>query len=220
VLGELSPYFDDAKALLSMKDTKGRQDVFVNVPYDSGHGNVVDAIVFATLQCGFLPRLAILGINSSAARLERITALLLKCPLSIHDLTVRRSQHGNARLNMAFELGVAIGCARAMRRQKPVLILDRRPYEVQRTISDINGLEVCAHDGKPTRAIKAVRTFLQSHAPDVWVPSERTIANDFRLFLALLRRINAAPTHSDRVFLMSAWLLANRDRPPSTRKRA
>jgi hypothetical protein len=212
-LGELAPFFDEAKVLLTRRSPLRASDVFINIPYDLAYQPVAEAIVFTTLACGYRPRLAVLGVDSSQTRLERIAGLLTECPLSIHDLTSRRTQTGEARLNMAFELGMAVGSARAARRRRSILVLDEDRYRLQMAISDINGLEVSPHSGKPRDAISAVRRFLRSHNADTWAPSDGTLTSDLARCRADVRRLRVAPdqiTHPDWLFLMCAWLIQKR----------
>ena len=199
--------------MLTRRSPARATDVFINIPYDLAYQPVAEAIVFTTLACGYRPRLAILGVDSSRTRLERIAQLLTECPLSIHDLTSRRTRTGEARLNMAFELGLAVGSARAARRERSILVLDEGRYRLQMAISDINGLDVSPHSGKPKDAISAVRRFLRNHNADTWVPSDATLTRELTRCRADLRRMRSTPdqiTHPDWLFLMCAWLIQKR----------
>ena len=60
--------------------------VFINCPYDREYQPIFDAIVFATVCCGFLPRRAIESGCTSVPSMDRITQAILLSKYSIHDL--------------------------------------------------------------------------------------------------------------------------------------
>jgi len=66
---------------------------------------------------------------------------------------------------MAFECGLALGIQRSggkKDRNRDFLILAGKPYEDKQTLSDLAGQDAAYHDGRPERAIAAVRSFLAS----------------------------------------------------------
>lgn len=87
-----------------------RRSVFINCPYDREFEPLFDAIVFATVCCGFLPRSALESGSVAESRMERITRAVFSSKYSIHDLSRCQGQGGEllARFNMPLELGIAM----------------------------------------------------------------------------------------------------------------
>jgi hypothetical protein len=85
--------------------------VFVNCPFDADFEARFDAIVFATICCGFMPRCAIESAATSEPRMARITKAVQGSKYSIHDLSRCRGEgkENLARFNMPLELGIAMG---------------------------------------------------------------------------------------------------------------
>jgi hypothetical protein len=85
--------------------------VYINCPYDAGYQSIFDAIVFATICCGFMPRCPFDNGKLSEPRIYRIVSTLKNCAYSIHDLSRCHGEGGRnfARFNMPFELGIAMG---------------------------------------------------------------------------------------------------------------
>lgn len=86
------------------------KSVFINCPFDADYAPLFDAIVFATVCCGFMPRSALESGTVSEPRLARILQALFSSKYSIHDLS-RCAGEGSdnlARFNMPLELGMAM----------------------------------------------------------------------------------------------------------------
>lgn len=84
--------------------------VFINCPYDEEYRPIFDAVVFATVCCGFLPRCAIETGCIATPRMDRITQAILSSKYAIHDLCRCRGEGDSnlARFNMPVELGVSM----------------------------------------------------------------------------------------------------------------
>src|SRR5947208_1882403 len=63
------------------------KSVFINCPFDADYAPLFDAIVFATVCCGFIPRSALESGTVSEPRLSRILRALFSSKYSIHDLS-------------------------------------------------------------------------------------------------------------------------------------
>ena len=64
---------------------------------------------------------------------------------------------------MPFELGIDYGYRTSGNKAfatKRFLVLDERPYRLQRALSDINGWDPSAHEGKAETTLKIVRNWL------------------------------------------------------------
>jgi hypothetical protein len=70
-------------------------------------------------------------------------------------------------MNMPFELGIDYGCRRfggEPLSQKSVLILEETRYDYQKTLSDISGWDIEAHEGDHIKAVRHVRNWLVRQA--------------------------------------------------------
>jgi hypothetical protein len=213
-LGELGPFFDIAQKKSPSRQTLSRKGVFVNLPYDETHFPIVDAIVFTIIECGYIPRLALQDLDSGKTRIEKIVSMILECKLSIHDLTLKTSRISYPRLNMAFELGLALGAIRGSKLRKKCIIFTKSQYSHQAYVSDISGFDVYSHDLKPHKAIMVLRSFFHSLSSDVWLPSASTISKKLFSFNKKLFAITQGKqnllTYSDKIFLMSAFVMSQK----------
>lgn len=88
---------------------------------------------------------------------------------SIHDMSrCEASRKGEiSRLNMPFELGIDFGYRSSGNLQfatKSFLVLDEKPYRLQKALSDINGWDPSAHEGNAEKAMKLVGKWLNHEA--------------------------------------------------------
>lgn len=211
-LGELRQYFHIIPRRHARAELKQR-GVFINIPYDDDHLRILDAIAFTVLECGYVPRLAIQDINHVNTRLESIIRAMMLCRFSIHDLTPKHGEGREPRLNMAFELGLAVGAsrARATKPRKQVIVFDRERYGTQRTLSDIAGLDTYAHENRPELVVAHVRNFFRTVDLDSWIAGAGTIFGKLERFWGDYDAIERAGGHrlsvSDKLFVMAAWLM-------------
>jgi hypothetical protein len=193
--------------------------VFINCPFDSAYWPLFEAIVFAVHDCGFYPRCALEVDDSSQVRIDKITAIIRACRLSIHDIS-RIETDGDPplpRFNMPLELGIFLG-AKAFggrdQKRKVGMVLDTEPYRYQRYVSDIAGQDIRAHHGDPAKVIGHVRNFLSSHAPlSVFLPGPDKILERYRHFrselpaaCAILHLDAGSLTFGDLTRLIVAYL--------------
>jgi len=162
--------------------------VFINCPFDSEYLPLFDAIVFATICCGFLPRCAIESGCTATPRMDRITQAIFASKYSIHDLC-RCKGEGDAnlaRFNMPLELGASMA-----QRYDPNgathhdwLLLVPRGSEYVRFISDLAGFDPKQHDGRLETLLPAVMSWLATRPDAVLVPTPREVLAaipDFRV---------------------------------------
>jgi hypothetical protein len=149
------------------------KSVFINCPFDAAYEPIFDAIVFATVYCGFMPRSALETGTVAEPRIARITRAIFSSRYSIHDLS-RCTGEGDenfARFNMPLELGIAM----ARRFQGPVpehewLVLVPRGHAYLRFISDLAAYDPAPHDGSIESVTTAVILWLATRdesVPDV-----------------------------------------------------
>jgi hypothetical protein len=139
------------------------KSVFINCPFDDEYSALFDAIVFASVCCGFVPRSALESGTVSEPRVTRIIRALSSCRYSIHDLS-RCTGEGSdnlARFNMPLELGMAM----ALRFMDPAnehdwLILVPQGHAYHRFVSDLAAYDPLTHDGSIASVIVAVMSWL------------------------------------------------------------
>jgi hypothetical protein len=140
--------------------------VFINCPFDDGFKELLYAIVFTVYHCGFIPRSSLEEDNALNNRLAKIEQIIENCKYGIHDLSRTESNTSSLpRFNMPFELGLFFGAKRfgdQEQNSKVALVLERQKYLYQQFISDLNGIDMYAHNNDPKKAIKIVRDWLKN----------------------------------------------------------
>ena len=142
-----------------------RASVFINCPFDEEYKPLLRPILFTLLYVGLIPRLASEKSDSLEQRIEKILRLIKECKYSIHDLSRLKSEKANefSRLNMPFELGVDYGCRRIAKnhlRTKQSLILEKKRFDIQKALSDLNGADIKSHNNDPERTVQALQHWL------------------------------------------------------------
>lgn len=144
---------------------KFRTSVFINCPFDEEYKFLLRPMLFTLVYVGLYPRLASEKSDSLEQRIEKILRLIKECKYSIHDLSRLKSEKANefSRLNMPFELGIEYGCRRIAKnhlRTKQSLIFEKKRFEIQRALSDLNGVDVKCHNNKPVQTVRALQHWL------------------------------------------------------------
>jgi hypothetical protein len=200
-----------------------RESIFLNVPFDRQYRRLMEALVFAIYECGFVARSALESDDAAVVRIHKIQALIRDSKYGIHDIsrTEPDRQSRLPRFNMPFESGLFLG-ARAFgtrrNRTKRALVLDRKPYRYQKFLSDIAGQDIRSHENSPERVICRVRDWLRG-SPDtacVILPGGKTIWRRYRAFQRqlpkLCRRVQldrSALHFNDYATLVAGWLKEN-----------
>lgn len=197
--------------------------VFLNVPFDRRYRSLLEALVFAVHDCGFVARCALESDDGSVVRLDKIYGIMSECKYGIHDLsrTTLDSMNRLPRFNMPLELGVFLGAKRfgnAGQRRKVCLILDREPYRYQTFCSDISGQDIRAHRNDGPTAIRVARDWLRTSRKTsrMNIPGGARITDRYRQFRFDLPRmcINAGLEIGSLIFLdyrtlVVGWLKEN-----------
>jgi hypothetical protein len=154
------------------------KSVFINCPYDPGYASLFEAIIFATVCCGFVPRSAIESGTVAEPRMDRIVRTLFESQYSIHDLSRSRGEgeEGFARFNMPLELGIAMArryMTRDAKQPHDWLVLIPAGHHHHRFISDLSGFDPAHHDGTDETLVPRVMFWLTSRlnaipSPDPW----------------------------------------------------
>lgn len=138
--------------------------MFLNVPFDGAYERTFVALVAGLCVLGCKPR-CVLEIPATKDRLDRLFSLLKACSISVHDLS--RASGYPPRFNMPFELGLAAALALGSGTSHRFFVLERVPYRLQRTLSDVNGYDPHLHDGSVESAVSVLLDLIEStRAPD------------------------------------------------------
>ncbi|MEM1105099.1 MAG: hypothetical protein AAGH87_01820 [Pseudomonadota bacterium] len=147
-------------------DEVSKTDVFFNCPFDQEYAPLFEAITFTLVACGYNPRSARENSDTSKNRLEFITELVKQCRLGVHDLSREKPRKSNqySRFNLPFELGMHLArkayAGPSTTERMRLFVLEGKPKELQKALSDINGLDPKCHQNQPYKAIGLVRNFL------------------------------------------------------------
>lgn len=167
--------FDPAKA------------VFINCPYDAEFEATFDAIVFATVCCGFMPRSALESGTVAESRMQRIVDAIFSSKYSIHDLSRCRGE-GNemlARFNMPLELGIAMARRYMKTRQShrhDWLLLVPEGHVYLKFVSDLAGFDPIRYDGKMESAIPKVMSWLATRPDATETPTPQVVLAELPKF--------------------------------------
>lgn len=151
-----------------MAEPSFEKSVFINCPFDEQYEGMLQAMLFCVVYLGFQPRLATERTDSAENRLSKIIELVEAAKYSIHDLSRSEAKKAGEhfRLNMPFELGLDYGCRRfsEKHRDKKILILEGRRFQLKPALSDLAGCDFEPHAGDTQRAVRAVANWLVSEA--------------------------------------------------------
>lgn len=200
---------------------KSQLGVFINVPFDRRYKKLLDALVFAVHDCGFVARGAREADDGSQVRLDKLYDIIGQCRYGIHDLSrvTLDSVNRLPRFNMPLELGIFLGAKRfggAAHSRKTCLILERKPYRYQIFCSDIGGQDIRAHNNDVRSAVSAVRDWLRVASKRGALRGSQSMTNryiQFRMELpAICREASLEPrdlAFLDYRTLVEEWIHEN-----------
>lgn len=172
-----------------MFGARRENDVFLNVPYDDGYEKLFVALIAGLTGLGLTPR-CVLEIPQPQLRLERLHELIGACGISIHDLSrvqLDHKQPRTPRFNMPFELGLAVGVSFAARGHR-WLVLEEQPFRLQKSLSDLNGIDPYVHRGSAVSLLECLRqAFLRKDGRQPSLADLRKLHYDLQTYLELLR---------------------------------
>jgi hypothetical protein len=135
---------------------------FINVPYSKRYERVYLAFIAGVTAYGLAPTAAVRD-PSSRYQLERIYELMAASQYSFHDLSwmsLDRKPPRTPRLNMAFELGLAVSVSRAAGANHQWFVFDTVPYRLDKALSDLGGIRPRIHDRSPESVLRALMNVL------------------------------------------------------------
>lgn len=140
------------------------KSVFINCPFDDDYEPLFNAIFFAAVCCGFVPRSALEWSEDGGLRIERIMKALDSSKYSIHDLSRCRGEGDErlARFNMPLELGMAmaLGYAKKGKKAHRWLALVPEGHLYHKFISDLSGYDLKRHDSTEKAMVQRVVSWL------------------------------------------------------------
>lgn len=163
--------------------------IFINCPFDAQYSPILQALIFTICRCGFKPKCSLGEDNGLHGRLEKIQNYLSDCQLGIHDISRVELHNGLPRFNMPFELGIFFGAKRfgnKIQKSKNALIFDVERGRHSHFISDLNGVDIKAHNNDPLVAIRIVRDWLKTTSDSSTIFGHNTLIKDYNIFLKRL----------------------------------
>ena len=184
-------------------EPKPETSVFLNCPFDQAYQPIFDAIVFAVVACGFLPRCAYEEGGTSLSRMERITRIIFSSKYSIHDLSRCHGEGDEnlARFNMPLELGIAMALkwsGASGEGSHDWLVLVPRGHFYKRVISDLAGYDPKEYDLTKESVVPAVMSWLATRPDAVRAPTPIQV-------LSVLKNSNSKS---------ALWSMNGKDRRP------
>jgi len=142
---------------------------FINLPYAKRYEKTYLAFIAGVSGYGLVPTAAVRD-PSSRYQLERIFELICAAQYSFHDLSwmsLDRNAPRVPRLNMAFELGLAIARSRVPQARHQWFVFDTVPYRLDKALSDLGGIRPRIHDRSPESVLRCLMNALgrQKHQP-------------------------------------------------------
>jgi hypothetical protein len=140
------------------------RSVFINCPFDDAYLSLLRPLLFTVVFLGYRPRIASERSDAGEARLAKICQLIAASRYGIHDLSRLQASEADEfyRLNMPFELGIEYGCRQfsdGRLASKRCLVLETRPYDYMKALSDLAGSDIKSHDDDPVEVVRAVRNW-------------------------------------------------------------
>src|SRR3954468_22203921 len=154
--------------------TADEQSVFLNVPFDPSYERLFVALICSLVAIGRRPRCVLELPELGQGRLNRLLELIESCPVSINDLSCVNTP---VRFNMPFELGIAVAM-RHLDSQRAFIVLEGKRFRLQKTLSDLNGIDPENHNRSSPGVFSCVLSSLGSEAGNPTVPQVSRLVNE------------------------------------------
>jgi hypothetical protein len=196
-------------------------NVFINCPFTADYQDLFRALVFAVLDCGFIPRSSLEKGDSGETRIDKLYRIISDCRYGLHDISITEpdAKYNLPRFNMPLELGIFLGARKfgsPAQRTKGCLILDRERHRYMIFCSDLSGQDPKSHNGTEEDAIKSVRNWLRAERQTVRLLSGERMVQRFKKFKVdlpliadTLRLEPDSLEFHDLTTVIEEWLLTN-----------
>jgi hypothetical protein len=169
---------------MARRSSSVEKSVFLNVPFDAGYERNFVALIISLVSLGQTPHCVLELPELGSGRFRRLFKHLEKCRISIHDL----SRAGvPVRFNMPFELGLACALAE-YRKFHYYFVMEKEPYRLDRTLSDLKGQDPLIHYNSPKRIVSSVISALRSKSQS---PDPTEVYNNFRKLWAIAKELKS-----------------------------
>lgn len=168
-----------------MPRSRRTESVFLNIPYDRGFEDLYLAYIVGLTQLGLRVN-ATVGVPNQG-RLKTIIGLIEESNFSIHDLSRIELSKGIPRFNMPVELGLALYRSHVTRGRHRVYVFESKPYRMQQSTSDINGIDPQIHNETAKGVMAGLRNILRQPGDVTSVPEMLTSYRAVRKKLSALR---------------------------------
>lgn len=144
---------------------------FINLPYHKRYERVYLAFIAGVAGYGLTPTAAVHN-PASRYQLDRIYDLIAAAEYSFHDLSwmsLDPKPPRTPRLNMSFELGLAVAIARRPNIKHQWFVFDTKRYRLDKALSDLGGIRPWIHDRTPEGILRVLMNALgrQKHQPSL-----------------------------------------------------
>ena len=187
------------------KPKKRRDEVFLNIPYDSKFEKLFVAYIAGLSAFGLVPR-ATLEIPDSSRRLEKILGLARNSRYSVHDLSrvqLDPKKPRVPRFNMPFELGLCVAFASQKKAQKPNwFVFEAEANRIDKSLSDLKGTDPRIHGGTVRGALSGLCNIFRRPGRQPSVPQMMQIYRSLRRKQpAILKEAGTEDSFTKRVFV-------------------
>lgn len=167
--------------------TANSNDVFINCRFDSVWHDNFEALVFAVIASGFKARCARELDDATGTRLDKLYRIIAESRYGIHDISCTEldTESQLPRFNMPLELGFFLAAKQyggQGQKDKRCVIFDTEQWRYQQFISDLNGMDVTAHNGDPFTMVEKIRDFLKSASKRKTIPTARSVRLSYEAF--------------------------------------
>ena len=164
------------------------EDVFINCRFDPDWQDRFEALAFAVIGCGFRVRCAKELEDAAGTRIEKLYRIIQESRFGIHDISCVQLDPvtGLPRFNMPLELGFFLAAKQyggTGQREKRCLTFDTEPYRYQQFISDLNGMDITAHEDDPRVMVRCVRNFLFTASRRKTIPTAHNLVLSYDAFI-------------------------------------
>jgi hypothetical protein len=181
---------------------------FINLAYARSHEKVYLAFIAGVAAYGLVPTAA-LRDPSSRYQLERIYELIAAAQFSFHDLSwmgIDRKAPRTPRLNMAFELGLAVAHSRAPGANHQWFVFDTVPHRLDKALSDLGGIRARIYDRSPESLLRALMNALGRHVHQPTFGTLLAVYRDVATRAARIKRDYSTDLFDTRPFADLAYV--------------